>query len=218
MTNEIKLEVGQWVELNNGDRHEVFQELLTKCWTINGKAYYRNGRYMVLQDNHPLSVARILPHMTLPNGDVLFEGDWAKRRDGKVVEIRKHDGGPEEDAPWFVGAAWYHSNGNINIKNREYDLIAKADPPQVEDKPQIVGRYIVENGKWFELVPVAEPEETKRETVVLYGADVGYGWEFDEVPGGDLTRITFDLINGKMPTGTFTNEDGETIVVEEVAE
>lgn len=60
--------------------------------------------------------------------------------------------------------------------------------------------------------------EPVRETVTLYGgAGYGLGYEFDR----NLTehcshRLIFTTTDGKPTTGTFTNENGDVIIMEEV--
>ena len=71
------------------------------------------------------------PKMTLPNGDVLVEGDWGVTREGNVVQVR-YD--PTALAfPWVSdvddGNGWttYQTNGRYFHKGtNRLDIIARA--------------------------------------------------------------------------------------------
>lgn len=72
------------------------------------------------------------PHMTLPNGDKLFEGDYGVTREGQKVGPIKASG--REDAHWCVdGLGLYRADGTFGygideVKCPPYDIIAKHNP------------------------------------------------------------------------------------------
>lgn len=60
------------------------------------------------------------------------------------------------------------------------------------------------------------PPEPKRETVTLYGAPSKHIQWCLEQCGLDTHRITMPFFDGNIPAGTYTSEEGETIIVEEL--
>lgn len=70
----------------------------------------------------------------LPDGTALRVGDYAVRRDGKVVKVDgflPHTG-------YFTAEGWhYFHSGKHRYNDRDLDLIAKVTSPKVEDAPKM---------------------------------------------------------------------------------
>ena len=67
------------------------------------------------------------PHMTLPNGDFLYEGDYGATRDGQKVgpaEYDKEDGNLSWNLPLPRGQFWFYNDGR-SCTGEQANIIAK---------------------------------------------------------------------------------------------
>jgi hypothetical protein len=157
------------------------------------------------------------PHMTLPDGDKLYEGDYGRTRDWQRQGPAVYNKKAEDWSKWSLGDKGYYSDGRWSVcsPNDPSDIIAKwtdapAEPVLWRDMtPEQKGALLLahQEGKVIEVKEVHQsnwsrndyPEwwrefayrvrpEPKRETRPLY-----YGGQF--VP---IVQIgTIDLIDGK---------------------
>jgi hypothetical protein len=79
----------------------------------------------------------------------------------------------------------------------------------------------VNNPMWADVYAYRIKPKQQRETVTLYGYVQidGNGAQFDNCWGPSSTnthRLTFTTTDGKPATGTFTNENGDVIIMEEM--
>ena len=62
--------------------------------------------------------------------------------------------------------------------------------------------------------PIRIRPKPKRGKVILYGSLSGA--YFNNVSELDTHRITFDTLDGKLPVGTYINENGDIVKIEEM--
>ena len=76
--------------------------------------------------------------MTLPNGDVLHDGDWGRTRGGDLAHVR-WAGNNSGIYPWAAGLAGYTMNGSYLLVGESFlDIVALAPsapiPPVVSQE------------------------------------------------------------------------------------
>ncbi len=166
----MKIEVGDFVELNNGEVHKVdrmtgndpdYVDVAEHGpFVIDGKKYHKDGRFAFFGAGHLLSVKRIISRAS---------DDIQSSQEGEPKLWR--DMTDEAQSSYYSLAGWIAHN---------------ATPRGIELWNEFVERSGI------------KPEPV-RETVTLEGNNTkSMGWVFGSIHPKDTTyRITFDLIDGE---------------------
>lgn len=200
----MKIEVGKKYELNNGEVHRCY----CMCgndplhvdrhghgpFVIDCVPYHQDGRFASYDTDHKYSVKREWTE------DDDLNAICDERQDDPFVSAsdKPKTWGEMTDAEkdgWRV--CTYNEWKYMDLKKHEVKEILGSDMFAYRAKPS----------------PVVE-------TVTMYtgkpSSDCNWGWTADNSLCGRTHRLTFTTTDGKPATGTFTNENGDVIIMEEV--
>lgn len=94
-------------------------------------------------------------------------------------------------------------------------LLAKQEGRTIESNAS--GEWMKCDPQWLPNVVYRAEAQPVVETVTLYGHEYEGLWHFEQGEAdGDTHCFTFTTEDGKPATGTFRNDDGDTIILDEV--
>ena len=232
--------VGPMVKDLPGDLHPWSEEgdVSTHIWKDDGTSEWEGDPDLIAEWTEPETGT--LAELDVKPGDVvelieknsLFYGNtYTIQDDGQVLD--------NENAPRYYGYAFgpYEDDCTtiFRIISRASDMPKTWGEMTPEEKMPLLldwndnsaknvqqwngSEWVrMQTGRFGRVNKYRLKPEPVRETVTLYGgAGYGLGYEFDR----NLTehcshRLTFTTTDGKPATGTFTNGNGDVIIMEEV--